>query len=99
MMDFERIRELCSAVAMAEAQRRPLTVNELAQELGARQIDVEDQLGTLQEEWGLILLAPEENMPPILLDAARQYLARSGEVDGAVLAFLPRAIDDLHMRS
>ena len=99
MMDFERVRELLSAVAMAEAQRRPLTLNELAQELEARQTDVEGPVDTLQEEWGLILLAPEENLPPILLDAGRQYLARSGEVDAAVLAFLPRVIDDLHTRS
>lgn len=99
MMDFERVRDLLSAVAMAEAQRRRLTLNELAKELGARQIDVEGQLDTLQEQWGLLLLAPKENTPPILLDAGRQYLAKSGQVDGAVLTFLPRASDDLHTRS
>jgi hypothetical protein len=50
------------------------------------------------EDLGLALSGLEEGLHPILLNAGRQYLALAGDVEVAVLPFLPSVIDDLHAR-
>jgi hypothetical protein len=50
------------------------------------------------ERMGLMEGNVDTGRPAILSNAGRQYLERSGDVDEAVLYFLPRYVDDLHAR-
>lgn len=82
---------------MAEAAEESLDLTALAQGLElsvpSARMDVE-----AVEALGLMLSGLDEGIKPILLGAGRQYLQLRGAVDGSVLSFLPRVIDDLRAR-
>ena len=88
---------LLQASGMAEAASEPLNVAELARELESSEEAVRADLGQLSAQ-GLLLDGLEDEEPPILLTAGRQFLARAGDVDRDVLGFLPHIIGDLHAR-
>jgi len=52
----------------------------------------------LLDALGLCMHGLEDGLTPLLLTAGKQFLARRGQVDHDILAFLPRAIDDLNTR-
>jgi hypothetical protein len=91
-----RIR-LLEAVGLAQAAEEPLDVAGLAADLEMSEPTVRIELEQLHG-MGLCLHGLEEGLAPMLLDAGRQFLSLRGEVDGDVLHFLPRVIDDLHAR-
>jgi hypothetical protein len=68
---------------------------ELARGLGTTESAVRMDIDQLYAS-GLMLDGLDEGHPPMLLTAGRQFLARGGDVDREVLAFLPRTIDDLN---
>ena len=96
-MNFEEASPLLEAVGMAEAGEVALDVSQLADEMRQSIDSVRAQLEQL-EAWGLLLTGPEQQQPPMLLDAGRQYLRARGAVDHDVLSFLPRTLDDLTAR-
>jgi hypothetical protein len=96
-MNFEEASPLLEAVGMAEAGEVALDVSQLADEMRQSIDSVRAQLEHL-EAWGLLLTGPEQQQPPMLLDAGRQYLRAQGAVDRDVLSFLPRTLDDLPSR-
>jgi hypothetical protein len=95
--DRQRHMRVLEAAGMAQASEELLDVAELAREIDTSEpvirMDI-DQLSAL----GLVLDGREEGLPPTLLKAGRQFLARRGDVDRDVVAFLPRVIDDLNAR-
>jgi hypothetical protein len=95
-MTFDEAAPLLEAVGMAEASQDALDLPQLADELQRSVDGVREQLAEL-DGWGL-LLTGEEGLPPMLLDAGRQYLRARGVVDDAVLNFLPKTLDDLIAR-
>jgi hypothetical protein len=88
---------LLEAAGMAHASDAVLDVAELAQEFDVAEATIRMDLGQL-EALGLVLSGLDEGLPPILLTAGRQFLARRGGVEQEVLGFLPRVIDDLNAR-
>jgi hypothetical protein len=70
---------------------------ELARELGTAESAVRMDSGELYA-LGLVLDGVDEGRPPMLLTAGRQFLARRGDVNHEVLAFLSRTIDGLNAR-
>ena len=82
---------------MAEAGKVSLDLSRLADELQRSVDDVRAQVEQL-EAWGLLLVGPENELPPMLLDAGRQYLRARGAVDRDVLSFMPATLDDLNAR-
>jgi hypothetical protein len=82
---------------MAEAGQDVLDLPQVSDELERSVELVCEQLAQL-EAWGLLLTGSEEGLPPILLNAGRQYLRARGDVEQAVLSFLPKTLDDLIAR-
>src|SRR4051794_16817017 len=93
----ERHIRLLQASGMAQAASEPLDVVELARELGCSEDGAREDLGQLSA-YGFLLDGLADNVPPILLPAGRQFLARGGDGDRTVLTFLADPIDDLHAR-
>jgi len=96
-MEFSETAPVLHAIAMAEASDEPLDVPGTAADLEISESVLREQVEQI-EELGLALSGLDEGLHPILLSAGRQYLALAGEVDVAVLSFLPSVIDDLHAR-
>jgi hypothetical protein len=95
--DRRRRLRLLEAAGLAQASETVLDVAELARELDVphEKIGMDlDQLNAL----GLVLNGADEGLPPMLLTAGRQFLARRGHVEHDILTFLPRVIDDLNAR-
>lgn len=95
--DRQRYMGLLEAAGMAQASDEALDTAELARQQGTAESAVRLDIGQLYA-LGLVLDGLDEGRPPMLLTAGRQFLARRGDVDHEVLAFLPRSIDDLNAR-
>jgi hypothetical protein len=95
--DRRRRLWLLEAAGMARASEAVLDVAELALEFDLAQATIRMDLDQL-EALGLVLSGLDEGLPPILLTAGRQFLARRGDIEQEVLGFLPRVIDDLNAR-
>jgi hypothetical protein len=96
-MGFSETAPILRAIAMAEASDESLDVPSTTAEFKITESVLRQQTEQI-EDLGLALIGLEEGLHPILLNAGRQYLARAGEVEVAVLSFLPSVIDDLHAR-
>jgi hypothetical protein len=96
-MEFSETAPILRAIAMAEASDESLDVPSTAAELEITESVLRQQMEQI-EDLGLALSGLEEGLHPILLNAGRQYLALDGDVEVAVLSFLPSVIDDLHAR-
>ncbi len=96
-MEFSEAAPVLHAIAMAEASDEPLDIPTTATELELSQADLRQRIQQLEHN-GLALAGLDEAFHPILLNAGRQFLTRSGEIDDDVLSFLPGVIDDLHAR-
>jgi hypothetical protein len=96
-MGFSDAAPVLHAIAMAEASDEPLDIPGTAAELEISETDLRQRVDEI-EHYGLALSGLEDGLHPILLNAGRQYLALEGEIDDAVLLFLPSVIDDLHAR-
>jgi hypothetical protein len=96
-MEFSETAPILHAIAMAEASDEPLDVTSTAADLEITESVLREHVEQI-EDLGLALSGLEEGLHPILLNAGRQYLALAGEVEVAVLSFLPSVIDDLHAR-
>ena len=88
--------KLLKATGLAEAAGEPLDITDLAHEFGMGEATIVNGLEELAAK-GLALYL-EEDSPPLLLRAGRQFLSLNGDVGDDVLGFLPRVIDDLHAR-
>src|SRR5688572_10850513 len=96
-MTFREAALILKAIEIAEARREPLDLAAAASELGVEEPVLREAVLTLEAR-GLVLGGLEEQLPPILRNAGRQYLALRGEVPESVVNFLPQTIDDLHSR-
>jgi hypothetical protein len=96
-MEFSETAPILHAIAMAEASDELLDVTTTAADLEITESFLRQQVEQI-EDLGLALSGLQEGLHPILLNAGRQYLALAGEVEVAVLSFLPSVIDDLHAR-
>jgi hypothetical protein len=96
-VDRQRHMRVLEAAGMAQASEELLDLAELARVLDTSEPVVRMDIGQLHA-LGLVLDGLEEGLPPMLLNAGRQFLARGGDVDHDVLGFLPRVIDDLNAR-
>jgi hypothetical protein len=96
-MEFSETAPILHAIAMAEASDEPLDITSTAADLEITESVLRQQVEQI-EDLGLALSGLQEGLRPILLNAGRQYLALAGEVEVAVLSFLPSVIDDLHAR-
>ncbi|MFL5846180.1 MAG: hypothetical protein ACJ762_15945 [Solirubrobacteraceae bacterium] len=86
-MDFESVRAVIEAARAAQAERRPLDMEEL------------DELAVGAVLWWcLVVLEEGPDAPPTVTAAAEQYLLLRGDVDDDALTFLPAVFDDLHAR-
>jgi hypothetical protein len=94
-MKFEHVAPILEA--LKAHGERPFDLAELASELGEHQNALESHLDELDAA-GLILRGELATDPPLVMHAGQQYLELHGEIDGDVLRFLPRVIDDLHAR-
>jgi hypothetical protein len=90
----QRLLEVCG---LAQAAGAPLDVIQLAGDLDVHRSTIRMELGELSS-LGLILDGLEEGLPPILLNAGRQFLAGRLQVRPEILRFLPPVIDDLNAR-
>lgn len=95
----EQLLELLKFAGVAQAAEELLDLKQIAQERGVSERAIRQQIEHL-ENAGLLfgVLEEEEQEPPILCDAGRQYLSRRGDVPRTVLRFLPREVDDLNAR-
>ncbi len=99
LLEFEDAAPVLQAIGMAESRRDDLDVDALAVELGASPDTVREHLDALDHAGLLSRGAPEDDLPPRLTRAGRQYLAAKGDgVRDDALSFLPHHIDDLHAR-
>jgi hypothetical protein len=96
-MDFDEAAPILEAVGLAHASDEVLDIAHLATEFGRAPDTVLADTKQL-EAFGLILSGVEEGLPPILLNAGRQYLSERGTTPRDVLVFLPHTIDDLNAR-
>lgn len=83
--------------ALAEGGE-PFDLAGLARDLDEPEDVIRDRLAQLNAA-GLILLGETDDLPPLVMDAAKQYLELHGEVEDDALHFLPRVVDDLHARA
>ncbi|WP_205697740.1 hypothetical protein [Conexibacter sp. SYSU D00693] len=97
MLDHHDLAPVLQAIGVAEAAEEVLDVGALATELDAELAELSGRLEAVRA-WGLALPG-EYGLPPLLLRAGRQYLARHGAVTPAVLDFLPGTVDDLDARA
>jgi len=96
-MELSETAPILRAIALAEASDESLDVPSTTTELEITESVLRQQMEQI-EDLGLALSGLEEGLHPILLNAGRQYLALAGDVEVAVLSFLPSVIDDLHAR-
>src|SRR4051794_37503859 len=87
----------CRQSRWHRVEATPLDRVPVADELGLSVRELGDYLTEL-EAYGLIPSGDLEGLPPMLLEAGRQYLAMRGKVDRDALAFLAGSIEDLHAR-
>src|SRR3954451_6799986 len=95
-MDVDPVGALLQAVGMAEAADEPFDGRAVADELG---LSPGDLRGLVQQVEGLgLALVGNDERPPVLMRAGRQFLRLGCEFDEHALGFLPRTIDDLFAR-
>ncbi len=95
----EQLLELLKLAGLAQAADELLDISQIASERDVSEGVIRQQIEHL-ESAGLLFgaLDEEEQEPPVLRGAGRQYLARCGDVPRAVLRFLPGEVDDLNAR-
>lgn len=89
-------RALLQAAGMAEAPGERIDLGSLAEELSISAETLQFEVGQLQA-MGLVSLV-EEDEPPRLRHAGRQWLTAQGEWSRDALHFLPVYFDDLYAR-
>lgn len=95
-MDFGPARVVLAAIDAAEQADEALALEAIARLLDLSHEEASDLVESI-DRCGLALTG-QDGESPRLLSAGRQYLERGGNVDDAVLEFLPMVIDDLDAR-
>ncbi|MCW3019402.1 MAG: hypothetical protein JWN10_1710 [Solirubrobacterales bacterium] len=96
--NLEQLLELLGLAGTAQAASELLDIPKIARERGMSERAVREQLAHLENLGLLFGLSDEDQEPPILPEAGKQYLARRGDVPRDVLRFLSRQVDDLNAR-
>jgi hypothetical protein len=89
--------KLLELAQVAEAAGELLDSQQIAQQRGTSEGVVRERIKRLANV-GLLLDGSEENEPPIVLTAGKQFLARGGEVSRDVLHFMAQTVEDLNAR-
>ena len=99
-MDRDLLARVLVAVAATEPAGEALSsdaLERLASEIGTSAFEMQAVCAYGQSA-GLLRMSVRD-APWRLTRAGRQFLHRSGQVEHALLAFLPQTVDDLHARS
>jgi hypothetical protein len=98
MHEFEELAPIIERLSIAQSEQRRFEIESVAAHLGLSTDAVRARTDVIAS-WGLALTGEEEGGPPLLFQAARQYLASGGQVELDVLRFLPVVINDLVTRA